>query len=285
MQSVACLDENGMMEIFVLDKELRVFSFGGGVQSVACLVLAAQGKIDYKTFVFCDVGEDTENPETHKYIEQYVLPFAKKHEIEFHKVMKQYKGKKITLWQKLMIESRSIDIPVRMSNGAPGRRNCTVEFKIKPIASFIKSLGATKINRGIVGIGISTDEAHRAKPNRIPHLVSEFPLIDMGLSRLDCKKIISDAGLPVPPKSACFFCPFQRKQSWENLYSQQRDLFDRSVALEQTLNARRKKLGKDSVWLTGYNIPLSEVVTGFHELQLSIWGAEEHSCGPFLCGS
>ena len=32
--------------------DIRVFSFGGGVQSVACLVLAAQGKIDYKTFVF-----------------------------------------------------------------------------------------------------------------------------------------------------------------------------------------------------------------------------------------
>jgi 3'-phosphoadenosine 5'-phosphosulfate sulfotransferase (PAPS reductase)/FAD synthetase len=268
-----------------LGKEIRVFSFGGGVQSVACLVLAAQEKIDYRTFVFCDVGEDTENPETHKYIKEYAAPFAEKHGIDFYKVMKQYKGQSITLWQKLMLESRSVDIPVRMSNGAPGRRNCTVEFKIKPIASFIKRMGATKQNRGIVGIGISTDEAHRAKPNRVSYLISEFPLLDLGLSRQDCKKLIADAGLPVPPKSACFFCPFQRKESWENLYSNKRELFNRSVDLENTLNARRKKLGKDSVWLTGYNMPLSEVVTGFHERQLSIWGAEEHSCGPFLCGS
>ena len=185
--------------------DIRVFSFGGGVQSVACLVLAAQGKIDYKTFVFCDVGIDTENPETHQYIEKYVLPFAKKNGINFQTVMKRYKGQEITLWQKLMIDSRSVDIPVRMSNGAPGRRSCTVEFKIKPIASFIKSLGATKKEPAIVGIGISTDEAHRAKPNRVPHLISEFPLMDLGLSRSDCKKLIANAGLPVPPKSACFF--------------------------------------------------------------------------------
>ena len=37
---------------------LKVFSYGGGVQSTAALVLAAQGKIDYQTFLFCNVGAD-----------------------------------------------------------------------------------------------------------------------------------------------------------------------------------------------------------------------------------
>src|SRR5258708_98613 len=46
---------------------LKVFSFGGGVQSVAALVLAAQGKIDYRHFVFCNVGDDSENPATLEY--------------------------------------------------------------------------------------------------------------------------------------------------------------------------------------------------------------------------
>ncbi len=34
-----------------------VFSCGGGVQSTACLVLAAQGKIPYQTFIFANVGD------------------------------------------------------------------------------------------------------------------------------------------------------------------------------------------------------------------------------------
>ena len=43
---------------------LRVFSYGGGVQSTAALVLASQHKIDFKTFLFCNVGDDSENPAT-----------------------------------------------------------------------------------------------------------------------------------------------------------------------------------------------------------------------------
>lgn len=38
---------------------LKAFSFDGGVQSTAALVLAAQGKPDYRTFLFCNVGDDS----------------------------------------------------------------------------------------------------------------------------------------------------------------------------------------------------------------------------------
>jgi 3'-phosphoadenosine 5'-phosphosulfate sulfotransferase (PAPS reductase)/FAD synthetase len=47
---------------------IRVFSYGGGVQSTAALVLAAQGVIDYHTFLFANVGEDSENPDTLAYV-------------------------------------------------------------------------------------------------------------------------------------------------------------------------------------------------------------------------
>jgi len=49
---------------------LKAFSFGGGVQSTAALVLAAQGRIDYHTFLFCNVGEDSENPDTLTYVQE-----------------------------------------------------------------------------------------------------------------------------------------------------------------------------------------------------------------------
>lgn len=34
-----------------------------------------------------------------------------------------------------------------------------------------------------------------------------YPLIDWGMDRQDCKELIASVGLPVPPKSACVFCP------------------------------------------------------------------------------
>ncbi len=55
---------------------IKVTSYGGGVQSTALLVLAAQGRIDFKTFLFCNVGDDSENPETLEYVRQIAIPFA-----------------------------------------------------------------------------------------------------------------------------------------------------------------------------------------------------------------
>ena len=58
---------------------LRVVSYGGGVQSTSLLVLAAQNKIDYKTFLFCNVGDDSEHPDTIKYVHEVAMPYAKEH--------------------------------------------------------------------------------------------------------------------------------------------------------------------------------------------------------------
>jgi 3'-phosphoadenosine 5'-phosphosulfate sulfotransferase (PAPS reductase)/FAD synthetase len=67
---------------------LKVFSFGGGVQSTACLVLAAQGKIDYQTFLFCNVGSDSENPETLDYVPEVAIPYARVHGLELCELQK-----------------------------------------------------------------------------------------------------------------------------------------------------------------------------------------------------
>jgi len=61
---------------------LRTFSFGGGVQSTAALVLASQSKIDFQTFLFANVGADSENPATIEYVEKFSKPFAGAHGIE-----------------------------------------------------------------------------------------------------------------------------------------------------------------------------------------------------------
>lgn len=255
---------------------IRIFSFGGGVQSVACLVLAAQGRIEYRTFVFANVGDDTENPATVAYIRDVAMPYAFANGIQLITL-----EPKVTLMEKLMRDDRSIPIPVRMSNGAPGNRSCTVDYKIKPIARFAKKAGAKPDAKAIIGIGISTDEIIRAKPNRIEYLQSEWPLIDLGLSRNDCKILIAKAGLPVPPKSACFFCPFQRLSQWQKLYDEQPQLFAKSVEVENFLIQKRIKIGKDALYLTQYGESLAKVVTGAHQGQTEIdFGL---SCGPFLC--
>ncbi len=64
------------------------------------------------------------------------------------------------------------------------------------------------------------------------------------------------AGLPVPGKSSCFFCPFHRPQTWAEMRRDEPGLFAKSVELEQVLNERREMLGRDPVWLTRFNKPI-----------------------------
>ena len=163
--------------------DTRIFSFGGGVQSVACLVLAAQGRINFKRFVFSNVGDKAEHPATIEYLRNVARPYAEKHGIEMIEVYKKSRsGDKVDMYEKLLSSQRSIDIPIRMSNGAPGRRSCTIDYKIKPVAAYHKSIGATKDKPGVLGIGISMDEFQRMRSSSmIPWQILEYPLIDLRL--------------------------------------------------------------------------------------------------------
>lgn len=264
---------------------LRVVSYGGGVQSTALLVLAAQGRIDYPVFLFSNVGNDSEHPATLDYVRDVAIPFGEAHGISVIELQRslgrgpacEASGVRAddadrgndgvstcplcssrfeiapgaefpehrpveTLWSRLMKpDSKSLPIPVRMQNGAPGNRSCTADFKIRVIGKWLKQHGASEENPATIGIGISTDEIERTNNRRTePHEITHYPLIELGLDRSACAQVIRDAGLRVPPKSACFFCPFHRPDTWQTLAREQPVLFRKSVELEQVLTARRQ---------------------------------------------
>lgn len=250
----------------VTGHKLFVTSYGGGVQSTALLVLAAQGKIDCKTFLFCNVGDDSENPDTIKYVHEVAMPFAREHGIEIIELQKVLRtGETDTLYQRLTKPgSKTIGIPVRMSNGAPGNRSCTADFKVLVVDKWLRAHGGKQ--RGAqVALGISLDEFQRVKPNMDPATLAwkenVFPLIDLRMDRQACMNVIRSAGLPVPPKSSCWFCPYHRLSVWQEMRQKQPELFWKAARLEETINARRALMGKDNVWLTRKLIPLAMATT------------------------
>ncbi|WP_317633711.1 MULTISPECIES: phosphoadenosine phosphosulfate reductase [unclassified Streptomyces] len=245
------------------EAHVKVISYGGGVQSTALLVLAAQRRIDFQTFLFSNVGDDSENPATLKFIEEVAGPYAQDNGIDLHMLERRRRtGVTETLWERLhKPEARSIPIPVRMANGAPGRRNCTADFKIKVISRWLREHGATAESPATVGIGISVDEIHRANRRRSdPREQITYPLLDLGLRREDCTRLIREAGLPVPPKSSCFFCPFHTVSDWQELRKTDPELFAKSQQLEAFINGRRAALGRDAAYLTRYGVPLGEAI-------------------------
>ncbi|MFD5320011.1 phosphoadenosine phosphosulfate reductase [Streptomyces sp. NPDC127098] len=260
---------------------MKIISYGGGVQSTALLVLAAQGRIDYSTFLFANVGDDSEHPATLTYIREIAVPYAATAGLALQELHRRRRnGATETLMQRLTKpESRSIPIPVRMANGAPGRRNCTVDFKIKVVGRWLREHGATAQAPATVGIGISLDEIHRAnRRRREPHEQIEYPLLDLRLRRDDCERIIAGAGLPIPPKSSCFFCPFRTVDAWRYQRENEPDLFARSVQLERAINVRRTALGRDPAYLTRFGRPLDEAI----DIQPS---AKDSDAGDGTCDS
>lgn len=244
--------------------KIRGFSFGGGWQSMAALVLTVQGQLDYPLFIFANVGDDSEHPGTLEYYQNYAKPFAAEHGIELvelRRVMKRT-GEERTLYQDLTRPgSKSLNIPVRMSNGAPGNRNCTATWKIAVIGAELERRGASADNPAAVGIGISLDEIHRVNSRRTePYEQIEYPLLDLRIRRSDCPDIIRSAGLPVPPKSSCWFCPMHRPSAWADMRRDEPELFAKSCQLEALLNDRRDELGKDHVYLTRFNKPLEQAI-------------------------
>ena len=259
-----------------------VFSTGGGVQSTAALVLAAQGKIPYRTFIFANVGDKAESPATIKYVEDVLKPYAERHGIEWVDVAWiDSQGRRRDLFDDLLEQHRSINIPAYMPGGMPGNRKCTEAFKIKPIAKWIK---ANALNCTL-GKGISTDETHRATPSRETDCyISAYPLIELGISRSDCLEVAREAGLPQPPKSSCWFCPFKTTHQWVVMRRERPELFAKAVRLEQVLQDRRHVLGKDAVYLSGVggrkSVNLADVIP--EQLGLFDWEPEE-GCESGYC--
>lgn len=250
---------------------IRAFSYGGGVQSTAALVLAAQHAIDFPLFLFANVGDDSENPATLRYMRDVALPYAQEHGIELIELTKDE-----TLLQRVRRSPRSIPIPMRMSDsGATGTRQCTQRFKIAVVAAELKRRGARIEAPAVLGLGISLDEFHRARSSSpVPIETLAYPLIERRMDRQDCINVIVRAGIPVPEKSSCWFCPFHTLGYWRNLLRTDPAVFEAAATLEDEQNAKRAAMDKDPVYLTSRLRPLREAVRESGQMDLFEGGCD-----------
>ena len=198
---------------------MNVLSFGCGINSMAILVLHEQGKIGLDHVIFADTK--CELPETYEYLEKIVKPLCRKLKLPFHIVSfgnlyEDYFKRKI--------------MPFRTF------RSCTDKYKIRPITKFIKD----QIGKADIFLGIDCGEIKRATNNKF-----KYPLIDLGLDREDCKKIIKEADYPIPNKSGCFFCPFTPFNKWKWLYQNHKDLFEKAIDLEKNCSLYPKRFLSD----------------------------------------
>lgn len=249
------------------------------------LVLQARGEIDFPLFLFANTGDDSENPATLRYVREVAVPYALDHGIEIGVLDRRRGGKPdgevVTLLQQISRpESRSIELPVYLKGAGPGRHRCSDDFKIAVTNRELRRRGANPEEPALVAIGISTDEIERAHPGldpKSPMRIRTYPLLDLGLDRHACRKIIADAGLPVPPKSACWFCPMHDHETWRKQRRESPDLFAKACGIEAMFIERRAMLSKDAVYLSKACRPLDQAIDD----QLAFEGME--TCDSGAC--
>lgn len=262
----------------------RFLSLGAGVQSSTMALMIAHGEIEpVDAAIFADTRwEPRKVYEWLDWLEKQ-LPFP---------VYRVTQGslREDALRKQNSTGGRYASIPwhMQMPNGdrAMGRRQCTAEYKIRPLVQKQRELVDLKPRQRASGvlcetlIGISTDEASRMKPSRERWTRSRWPLIELGMSRQDCLRWMEKKGYPLPPKSSCIGCPFHSDHEWRLLREDEESWND---ALEIDAIIRKPARGmKAQQFMHRSCKPLAEVdlSTAADHGQLDMWDNEcEGMCG------
>lgn len=131
----------------------------------------------------------------------------------------------------------------------------TRDFKVRPIRKRYKAL-----NRPIVQyLAIAYDELERMRDSDDPNITNLYPLVDERITRDGCIRMIEQAGLPVPVKSGCWFCPFNNAERWRWLHDTHPDLYARAVELEESSKHFPRQLLSDQMFRPKPAVPLREL--------------------------
>jgi len=231
----------------------EMLSFGGGVNSVAMTILLVEegwrGPI-----VFADTGG--EHPETYcylRYFDEWLQPSGLS--ITWLRPGSQYhrKGRDCPLEEYCQRYAIFPLLSVRW---------CTVEWKRKPLEAWRI---AHRLDTTLLGICASEPRRIRDDP------MVRYPLYERDITRPECRRIIQRAGLDVPIKSGCFFCPGQNLGEWRRLYFDHPELYERAAQLEDAASERH---GKNAT-LDSRGVSLREHARrrwqGQSEMDLSQW--------------
>lgn len=208
-----------------------LIGFGGGVNSIAALILIRDYGLRPDLITFADTGG--EKPETYAY---FALANAWLVKQRFPQITVVKKKSPIKHDNSLEEEClRRETLPSR----AFGLSSCAQRWKIEPQEQFLRHWEPAKKWLGsqhppIKVLGYDGGEERRTGIYADKMMRYWYPLFDADVDRDACVALIQAEKLPVPPKSACFFCPSSKKGEVLALKAEHPELFERALRIERT---------------------------------------------------
>ncbi len=271
-----------------------VLSFGAGVQSSALLLMSCKGllpKIDVA--IFADTGWEPAAVYAHL---EWCENEAAKAGIPVVRVRHNELGLRNTVIRAVNDPKvRFAAVPLYVMAGGKregmGRRQCTYDFKVEPIETYIRReiLGlrprqhAPKEECVEQWMGITVDEIQRAKPSRLPWKYHAFPFVGircdylgMTWNRQACLNWLEKHYPDITtPRSACIGCPYRSDREWE-LIRQVPEEWQNAVEFDHAVRWG----GKFRQYLHSSCVPLDQVNLNGGGDQPGLWDAEcEGMCG------
>lgn len=206
-----------------------VMMSGCGVQSSAMLALVQQHAIPRPAFIAHATMIFDDEPTAH-WREHKLKPFAEALGIPWHDVP--------TVIHRRELYSRTgrLLIPAYTDTGRL-RRFCSGTWKRDPLLAFLRGMGFGPRAHVHAMLGISADEAHRAKPPRRIWYQEVYPLLDLELTRDACLALCLDAFQATPPRTSCTICPMRKDRQWEDLYHNDPAGYFQACEIDRSLRA------------------------------------------------
>ena len=208
-----------------IQKIRHICGLSGGKDSAA-LAIYMRDKVPEMEYFFCDTGYEL--PEVYEYLNR----------------LEAYLGKPI----------------IRLDNGgrdfehylviygnflpSPTARWCTKHLKLEPIEKWVEN------DQVISYVAIRADENREGYNSKKKNIVSVFPFQEDGIVLEDVHTILRNSGLGIPDyykwrsRSGCFFCFYQKKIEWIELYERYPEKFKIAQSFEKT----DPKTGKTFTW-------------------------------------
>lgn len=230
---------------------LESISNGFGSQSMSILILRKRGIVRGDISMSADTGSENDclwntgrRTDARTYCEEVIVPYCKEIGIKcaFIRTLDKYGKPLPPLHEAMILHQEGRDgatpsfVPVFGSQGGRIRQACTDKWKLRAMSQHAKRLGA-KTMRSAIGLhceelgrvsgrllgkskldGFNTfqngfEEDGKFVP--IKWQTKFYPLIDLKMTRKDCRNLCEEEGIPYIVSSQCDMCPHKDRGRWE----------------------------------------------------------------------
>jgi len=248
----------------------RILSLGAGGQSSTLAMMMKSGDIPKADLViFADTG--AEPSAVYRWLGWLVghmdMPYMQ---------VKSRGGLTASIEQTCRGEAkRTSSPPLFTGNGGKLFRQCTWDFKVSPIRKAVKK----RYKKCIMIRGISFEERQRAKPSDVKWITHEHPLVDMRMTRDDCKRWMVAHGYLIPPRSACVYCPYRCNTEWQKMRDLSPKDWEEACRMDDVMRDNMPGV-KQRAYVHRSCIPLREAPIESHQMDMfDGWADCEGLCG------